>query len=293
MVEALRSGGRILVYPTLVGAVYLASTQAIARGAAPMGVMAVLGVASILVVAILERLLPYRSDWLRSHGDVLTDLLHFVFSVGLAGDVGRRMALSVSGLGLSLWPAQLPLPLQVLFAILVAEMGVYWLHRWQHSSALGWRIHSIHHAVERLYVLNGSRVHAFDSALTAIVSIVPLALLGIPEETLAVTFAVAGIHSALQHSNIDVRLGPLNSLLSAAEVHRWHHSRSLTEANANYGQILLVWDALFGTFRAAHPGSPSELGLSEGHLPLPTDFLGQTAAPLRARYWRSAEATRP
>jgi sterol desaturase/sphingolipid hydroxylase (fatty acid hydroxylase superfamily) len=50
-----------------------------------------------------------------------------------------------------------------------------------------------------------------------------------------------------QHANVQLRLGPLNWFFSMAELHRWHHSRTVEEANHNYGQTISVWDWVFGT----------------------------------------------
>jgi sterol desaturase/sphingolipid hydroxylase (fatty acid hydroxylase superfamily) len=49
-----------------------------------------------------------------------------------------------------------------------------------------------------------------------------------------------------------------------AELHRWHHSRKMSESNRNYGSNVIVWDLLFGTFywpRDRKP--PTDVGLFE------------------------------
>ena len=49
-----------------------------------------------------------------------------------------------------------------------------------------------------------------------------------------------------------------------AELHRWHHSRDINEANHNYGSNCIVWDLVFGTFywpRERPP--PADVGLSD------------------------------
>jgi sterol desaturase/sphingolipid hydroxylase (fatty acid hydroxylase superfamily) len=72
------------------------------------------------------------------------------------------------------------------------------------------------------------------------------------------------VHGFFQHANIDLRLGPLNYFFSMAELHRWHHSRDIREANQNYGSNCIVWDLVFGTFywpRDRRP--PADVGLSE------------------------------
>jgi sterol desaturase/sphingolipid hydroxylase (fatty acid hydroxylase superfamily) len=78
-----------------------------------------------------------------------------------------------------------------------------------------------------------------------------------------------------------VRLGALNRIFSMAEPHRWHHSRSLLEANTNYGSNLTVWDVVFGTFFLPHDREPpTAIGIAD--LPdFPAGYLDQLAAPFR------------
>ena len=52
----------------------------------------------------------------------------------------------------------------------------------------------------------------------------------------------------LTHCNVEMRFGPLSWWFNTPELHRWHHSRDLSEGNKNYGENLMVWDHLFGTF---------------------------------------------
>ena len=103
------------------------------------------------------------------------------------------------------------------------------------------------------------------------------------------------VFGMLQHANIDVRLGPLNRIFSMAEPHRWHHSRTLAEANSNYGSNLIVWDLVFGTFfLPSDREAPREIGIAD--LPrFPTGYLAQLATPFRwtggARRERARQTT--
>ena len=52
-------------------------------------------------------------------------------------------------------------------------------------------------------------------------------------------------------------------------MHRWHHSTNLDEGNRNYGQNLLLWDQLFGTYIAqpAHGHDRMKIGLANYRAP--------------------------
>lgn len=46
------------------------------------------------------------------------------------------------------------------------------------------------------------------------------------------------------------------------DLHRVHHSVRAEQSQSNYGSVLVIWDRLFGTYRAAAIGGP--LGMSIG-----------------------------
>jgi sterol desaturase/sphingolipid hydroxylase (fatty acid hydroxylase superfamily) len=72
-----------------------------------------------------------------------------------------------------------------------------------------------------------------------------------------------------------------------AEPHRWHHSRTLQEANSNYGSNLIIWDLLFGTFFLPRDRQPPE-AIGIGDMPaFPSRYLEQLASPFN---WRQVKA---
>jgi sterol desaturase/sphingolipid hydroxylase (fatty acid hydroxylase superfamily) len=247
---------------------------------------------AVLAIVVCERLFPYRTQWNRSHGDVGTDVLHAVVSgVGTtqlvrpliqAAGVGVAGALS-RAVGLPLWPADSPLIAQLALALVVAELPQYWLHRWQHEHDWLWRFHSVHHSAPRLYWLNAARFHPLDLGPLYVVGYLPLVALGAPEAVIMLFTLFDAAFGMLQHCNIDVRLGPLNRIFSMAEPHRWHHSRVLGEANANYGSNLIVWDLVFGSFfLPADRPAPTEIGIA-GMPSFPSRYVEQLVTPFR---WR-------
>ncbi len=75
----------------------------------------------------------------------------------------------------------------------------------------------------------------------------PVAWPLVAQLVLALFTLVSAVHGVFQHTNLPIRCGPLNWFFSMAELHRWHHSRLLKEANTNYSQNLIVWDIVFCT----------------------------------------------
>ena len=194
--------------------------------------------------------------------------------------------------GGSLWPSAWPLLAQLLLACVFAEAFDYWGHRVMHESAFLWRFHATHHSAPRLYWLNATRAHPLEVLFRGMIAFVPLAVAGAGEQVLALYGVVTIVVGLFQHANIDTTLGPLSYLFSIGEVHRWHHSPRVAEANHNYGNNFLFWDVVFGTrYLPADRASPSEIGI-EGLNAFPAGYLSQLVSPLRWRSIVAASTTR-
>lgn len=253
-------------------------------------ILAVITAGVVVVVALGERLLPHYSSWSKNHGDIPTDIAHNAVSIVILPPVletAIRAALlslsaSISAVySASLWPEDWPIAIQLGLALVICQLGEYWAHRLMHEQPLLWRLHAIHHSSTRLYWLNAGRFHPLDVAVLFTISMVPLMVLGASEEVLLLFTTWVSVHGLFQHCNIDLKLGPLNYIFSMAELHRWHHSRALEEANSNYGNNIIFWDLVFGTFfYPADRQADEDIGLSD--MPdFPEHYLGQVAAPFR------------
>ena len=140
-----------------------------------------------------------------------------------------------------------------------------------------WRYHAVHHSPHRLYWLNVGRFHPIEKAVQFGVDTLPFALLGVSTEVLAAYFVFYAVNGFFQHSNCDVRLGPLNYLVSGPELHRWHHSEFAEESDTNFGNNLIIWDLVFGTRFLPADREVGRLGLVNRDYPL--GFLAQMTTP--------------
>jgi len=285
-----------LLFPVTFAAALGLALLGIERGASFDLVLAAITLATIAVVAVFERVLPEHEQWNRSQGDVGTDLMHGAVSMVAIPELlklGIRIALLGAATRLaelaggSVWPGDWPLLLQMVLALVLSQFGEYWVHRGLHEVPLLWRFHATHHSPGRLYWLNAARFHPVDAALLYTVATAPLVVLGAGAEVLLLYTVWVSVHGLFQHCNVRLRLGPLNYIFSMAELHRWHHSLTLEEANSNYGNNILLWDLVFGTVHYPKDRAASaSIGLAD--LPgFPKSYLAQVLSPWR---WSAARA---
>ena len=275
-----------LIYPmTMAGAYGLfALLQSFGASLVVSTYMPVLLAAAL--VTGLERLLPYRRDWQPPSGEVATDLA-FMVAVQLAWpplvSLIFMLALVEPARALDLpvqawWPHGWPIWAQAALMVLAVDFLRYWLHRFSHENDTLWRLHSVHHSVEQLYWLNTGRFHPLEKTLQMSLDSVPFVLMGVDPRVLSLYYLSYATNGFFQHCNIELRYGVLNYVVGSAETHRWHHSRVPREANANYGNTVIVWDLLFGTWLLPRERTIGDLGLSD---PLPRSFWRLLAAPFR------------
>jgi sterol desaturase/sphingolipid hydroxylase (fatty acid hydroxylase superfamily) len=276
-------------YPVVVG---LAFAQFVALRS--MGVSLTLStylpiVVTALLVALLEARYPNRAAWRPTVEDLRTDFSFLVvvqlalppvagfFFTMLLLEPARALELPLA----RAWPHRWPVVIQVVVMIGLVDLMRYWLHRMAHQTDVLWRLHAVHHSVDRLYWLNTSRFHPIEKALQMCLDSLPFLLMGVEPTVLALYYVAYSANGFFQHSNIDLRYGVLNYVVSSAEAHRWHHSREPREANCNYGSTTIVWDLLFGTWYLPPARQVDALGLHDRTFP--RSFWGQMRAPFRHR----------
>lgn len=268
-------------YPGVVVSALLSAELLRARGLSPGLVVSLTFLATLAVVAVLERLAPRERAWNPPAREAAQDGVYLAIAAGLQ-PVGRLLghalatgaALALSSDGRS----RLPLAVQVVVALALADLGKYWLHRLAHERAWLFWFHAEHHAPTRMYSLNGVRLHPVNLLWNlGIDAAVPL-LLGLEPRAVVLVAALRGAVAVLQHANVRLVLGPLNWVFSTPDLHAFHHSTAMAEANSNYGSTLVLWDVVFGT-RRLPGGAPAALGLADG-APHPPELSAQLLYPL-------------
>lgn len=259
----------VLLYPLVLTGSVLLSLGLLTAGWMPAAVV----VGSSLLFGALcfacELAFPARPAWRFDAREVRTDLLHAALSNPLPTALYRivffALFVSVSDritaqIGVALWPQAWPVLAQLALALLVAEAASYAIHRFLHESRL-WPLHAVHHCSPRMYFLLAVRKHPLQAFVSYGGRLSVLWLLGVPTDVLTILLVVTAAHSFVQHANVRMRTGPLGWIFATPELHRLHHSNRAGELDANYGDVLIVWDVLLGTRRAPDAQGAASVGL--------------------------------
>lgn len=203
---------------------------------------------ALAVSFLAEWAAPYERCWNQSAGDRARDVAHALVNetlnaLGLLALPGLVALLSFDGV----WPGDWPLWLQLALAIVIADAGISLMHYASHRVRWLWRLHAVHHSVQRLYGFNGLMKHPLHQLLEASAGLLPLLLLGIPLDVAALLAFAIAIQLLLQHSNVDMQLGPLRRVFAWAPVHRFHHMKYGRAGDVNFGLFFNLWDWLLGT----------------------------------------------
>ena len=151
----------------------------------------------------------------------------------------------------------------VLAFLILDDMTQYWWHRFSHSNRKMWKLHRPHHVVEEMGVLvtyrNAFLYYAFMPGIWFSAALVYLGmgyvyLFYLPIKLVVILFA----HSETKWDRVLYRYKVLHPLawiiertISTPSTHFAHHGLTaedgVSHPNGNYGNLLFIWDIIFGT----------------------------------------------
>jgi sterol desaturase/sphingolipid hydroxylase (fatty acid hydroxylase superfamily) len=166
-----------------------------------------------------------------------------------------------SHVSLSLW-------LSIPISVLLFDCFIYWQHRLFHRVPLFWRIHRVHHADPHLDASTGLRFHPIEIAISLIVKMAAVLLLGAPVLAILIFEVLLNATSIFNHSNIKLPIKVdklLRTVIVTQAMHRIHHSQVVSETDSNFGFNLSIWDTLFASYiqEAKNGDDGIKLGLKE------------------------------
>jgi sterol desaturase/sphingolipid hydroxylase (fatty acid hydroxylase superfamily) len=178
-------------------------------------------------------------------------------------------------------------------AFLLFDAWMYWWHRLNHHIPFLWRFHRTHHSDPKMDVTTANRFHIGEIALSSVLRVPVIALLGLQLWELALyelaMFTVVQLH----HANIALpaRLDrAMRAVIVTPFMHKVHHSRWQPETDSNYSSLFSFWDRLFRTFRLRDDPRTLRFGLHEFDGLENHTFAGLLATPLKQVQRTTGEA---
>jgi len=168
-------------------------------------------------------------------------------------------------------------PLTWLLVILGLDFAGYWGHRFTHRWNFLWQMHVVHHSSEEFNLPCALRQTVSGQLLQVFTILgLPLAILGVPFEIIAVVSLVHLFYQYWYHTQLIGDLGWLERLLVTPQQHAIHHAINPEYIDKNFGQWFSVWDQLFGTYQRPVPGVRPVFGVTQPVRtwnPLRIDFM--------------------
>ncbi|HET6563933.1 MAG TPA: sterol desaturase family protein [Xanthomonadales bacterium] len=183
--------------------------------------------------------------------------------------------------------ASLPLWLQVVMLMLVTDFAQYWVHRAFHHFPLLWRFHRIHHSVQAMDWLAGSRLHIVDVVVTRAISLVPLVLLGFSNAAINIYLPILALQAVFIHSNLRFEMAWLQKIITTPKYHHWHHTRDAGCTDRNFAVSLPLLDVLFGTYYSPKGQWPESYGIKDPQIA--ETYLAHLLAPFRQSDYQPGE----
>lgn len=155
------------------------------------------------------------------------------------------------------------------------EFAYYWYHRASHRVRWLWLAHSVHHSSNDMNLAAAYRLGVTGKLTGTLLFFLPLIWIGFRPDAVLSALAINLLYQFWIHVAWIPRLGWLEYVFNTPSAHRVHHAANLDYLDANYGGVLIVFDRLFGTYRAEHADEPCRYGLVHPvttHNPLVIEF---------------------
>lgn len=174
----------------------------------------------------------------------------------------------------------------IAISLLAMSLLQYGFHRAAHHWAWLWRIHRVHHADTAVDLSTTLRNHPAELVILVPAQAALALALGLSAPALLAyqTFALGfGLwtHANLAMSERHDRW--LRWLVVTPVMHHRHHSAVRAETDSNYGDVLSLWDRLFGSYDPAPPAVLATMrrGLGDATDARAAHFGAQLFGPFR------------
>lgn len=142
---------------------------------------------------------------------------------------------------------EIPIWVLWIMTFISIDLVFYVYHRMSHRIRFLWAIHLSHHSSEEMNFAVSFR-QAWFGPISKIPFFMVLPLLGFDPTIIAVAGVISTLWGIVGHTQVIGKLGPLEWIFNTPSHHRVHHGSNKQYIDKNYGNLLIIWDRMFGTF---------------------------------------------
>jgi sterol desaturase/sphingolipid hydroxylase (fatty acid hydroxylase superfamily) len=143
------------------------------------------------------------------------------------------------------------------------EFAYYWFHRWSHTVNWLWATHAVHHSANEMALPAALRLGWTGLLSGGWLVYTPLILVGFAPQMVIALLTANLLYQYWLHTEAIPKLGLLEWALNTPSHHRAHHASNAGFLDCNFGGVLIVFDRLFGSFRAEPDSGGLRFGLTE------------------------------
>lgn len=156
------------------------------------------------------------------------------------------------------WPWQGPLAalgipwLAAILGVMALDLRKYLLHHAKHTSAPLWAFHRSHHNDREFDFTTRFRFHPGEGLIDELSGFLVALVLGVGPEGFLLYRALLYPSALINHGNVRFPAWVdrvFGAVFITPAMHRVHHSMNPAEEHSNYGDLLSIWDRMFGTLR--------------------------------------------
>jgi sterol desaturase/sphingolipid hydroxylase (fatty acid hydroxylase superfamily) len=130
---------------------------------------------------------------------------------------------------------------------LATDLLWYWYHRLGHRVNILWSAHVVHHQSDDFNFTVSARITIFQALFRSLFwSFIPI--LGFPPEMITIILLIHGAYPFFTHTQLVGKLGVIEKVFVTPSHHRVHHSSNEKYLDKNFGDVLIIWDKIFGTY---------------------------------------------
>jgi len=153
-------------------------------------------------------------------------------------------------------------PVTWILLFLLTDLVWYWYHRLAHEVNIFWAAHVVHHQSEDFNYTVSARITVFQAFVRGMFWCV-LPLIGFPAVMVSVFLLIHGLYPFFIHTQALGKWGWFEKIMVTPTHHGVHHASNPAYLDKNYGDVLIIWDKIFGTFVQAKEEEKPVYGLTK------------------------------